>query len=104
VEHPPESLSSGKRSFDNMNPLFRKKRIVVSAALVVAIGVVILSFIPLSNYVIMRHLERAMGDNFRVERISLSWGRVEVFKPNFLKNGQTAAYAKRIILKAHLFT
>ena len=87
-----------------MNPHFRNKLIIVSAAFVVAIGVVIVLLIPLSNYIIKQQLERVMGGNFRGGRIYLSWGTVEVFEPKFLINGQTAAYAKRIILKAHPLT
>ena len=68
------------------------------------IVVVIVLLIPLSNYIIKHQLERAMGANFRVERISFSWGSVGVYEPKFLKDGQTVAYAKRIMLKAHLLT
>ena len=87
-----------------MDPHFRKKLIIISAAIVLVIMVAIVLLIPLSNYIIKHRLERAMGGNFRVERISLSWGSVEVYEPKFLKDGQTVAYAKRIILKAHLLT
>ena len=87
-----------------MDPHFRKKLIIISAAIVLVIVVVIVLLIPLSNYIIKHQLERAMGANFRVERISLSWGSVGVYEPKFLKDGQTVAYAKRIILKAHFLT
>jgi len=104
LEHLPEGLCGEKESFDKMNPHFRKKLVIVSAAIVVTVGVVIVLLIPLSNYIIKQQLERVMGGNFRVERISLSWDSVEVFEPKFLKDGPTASYAKKIILKAHLFT
>ena len=87
-----------------MDPRFRKKLIIISAAVVLLIGAVIVLLIPLSHYIIKHELERAMGANFRVERISLSWGSVGVYEPKFLKDGQTVAYAKRILLKAHLLT
>jgi hypothetical protein len=87
-----------------MDPHFRKKLIILSAAIVLVIVVVIVLLLPLSNYIIKHHLERALGANFRVERISLSWGGVGVYEPRFLKDGQTVAYAKRIILKAHFLT
>lgn len=41
---------------------------------------------------------------FRKGRISFGGGSVEVYEPRFLKDGQTAAYAKRTILKAHFLT
>ena len=87
-----------------MDPHFRKKPIIVSAAIVFVIVVVIVLLIPLSNYILKHHLERTLGGNFSVERISLSWGSVRVYEPKFLKDGQTVAYAKRLILKAHLLT
>lgn len=87
-----------------MDAHFRKKLIIVSAAIVLVIVVAIVLLVGLSNRIIKHQLERAMGANFRVERISLSWGSVGVYEPKFLKDGQTVAYAKRIILKAHLLT
>lgn len=87
-----------------MDPHSRKKLIIISAAIVLVIVVVIVLLIPLSNYIIKHQLERAMGANFSVERISLSWGSVGVYEPRFLKGGQTIAYVKRIILKAHFLT
>ena len=86
-----------------MDPHFRKKLIIIIAVIVLVVVVIVL-LIPLSNYIIKHQLERAMGANFRVERISLSWDNVGVYEPKFLKDGQTVAYAKRIILKAHLLT
>jgi hypothetical protein len=87
-----------------MNPHFRKKLIIVSAAIVLVLMVGIVLLIPLSNYIVKHRLEWVMGGNFRVARISLSWGSVEVYEPKFLKDGQTVAYAKRIILRANLLT
>ena len=87
-----------------MDPHLRKKLIIISAAIVLLIVVAIVLLMPLSNYIIKHQLERAMGANFSVKRISLSWGSVGVYEPKFLKDGQTVAYAKRIILKAHLLT
>jgi Domain of Unknown Function (DUF748) len=87
-----------------MDPHFRKKLIIVSAAIVLVIVVAIVLLVPLSNYIIKHEMERALGANFSVERISLSWGSVGVHEPRFIKDGQTVAYAKRIILKAHFLT
>jgi hypothetical protein len=87
-----------------MDAHFRKKLIIVSVAIVLVIVVAIVLLVGLSNRIIKQQLERALGANFRVERISLSWGSVGVYAPKFLKDGQTVAYAKRIILKAHLLT
>ena len=98
----------GKKLFDiyvmPMDPHFRKKLIIISAAIVLVIVVAIVILVGLSNYIMKHELERALGANFRVERISLSWGSVEVYEPKFLKDGQPVTSAKRIILKAHLLT
>jgi hypothetical protein len=83
----------------------RKKRIIFfSVAIVLVTGVTIAILLGVSNYLIKHELERMLGADFRVERISLGWGSVGVYKARFLKDGQTAAYAKRIILKTHFFT
>jgi hypothetical protein len=87
-----------------MDPHFRKKLIIISAAIVLVIVMAIVLLVGLSNRIIKQQLERALGANFRVERISHSWNSVEVYEPRFLKDGQTVAYAKRIILKAHFLT
>jgi hypothetical protein len=87
-----------------MDPHFRKKLIIISAAIVLVVVVAIVLLVGLSNRIIKRQLEQALGANFSVERISLSWGSVGVYEPKFLKDGQTVAYAKRILLKAHLLT
>jgi len=47
-----------------MDPHFRKKLIIISAAIVLVIVGVIVLLIPLSNYIIKHQLERAMGANF----------------------------------------
>ena len=87
-----------------MDPHFRKKLIIISAVIVLVIVMAIVLLVGLSNRIIKQQLERALGANFRVERISHSWNSVEVYEPRFLKDGQTVAYAKRIILKAHFLT
>ena len=87
-----------------MDPHFRKKLIIISSAIVLGVVAAIVLLVGLSNRIIKHQLERAMGANFSVERISLSWGSVEVYEPKFLKDGQTVAYAKKIILKAHFLT
>ncbi|MFH0811943.1 MAG: DUF748 domain-containing protein, partial [Pseudomonadota bacterium] len=87
-----------------MDPHFRKKLIIISVAIVLVIVVAIVLLVGLSNFIIKHQLERALGANFRVEKISLSWGSVGVYEPRFLKEGQPVAYAKRIILKAHFLT
>jgi hypothetical protein len=87
-----------------MDTHFRKKLIIVSAGIGLVIVAAIVFLIPLSNYIIKHRMERAMGANFSVEKISLSWDSVGVYEPRFMKDGQTVAYAKRIILKAHFLT
>jgi hypothetical protein len=87
-----------------MNPHFRKKLIIVSGGILLVIVMGIVLLIPLSNYIIKHRMERALGANFTVERISLAWGGVGVYEPRFIKDGQIVAYAKKIILKAHFLT
>ena len=79
----------------------QKKFIVICAAIALGVASTIALLVGVPTYVMKYELEQALGDKFRAERISFGWGSVEVYAPRFLKGGQTAAYAKRIILKVH---
>ncbi len=83
-----------------MAPSRRKKIIVLSAAFVLVVVAAVVVLIGLSNRFVKHELEQALGENFRVEGISLSWGGIEVNQPRFLRDGQTAASAEKITLKA----
>jgi len=82
---------------------FRKKFVVVGASLVILLVVAIVVLISQANRIIKYELEQALGENFAVESLSLSWNKVEVNEPRFMKDGRVTAQAKRIILKPAIF-
>lgn len=85
-----------------MEPRFRKKLIVVGAALLTVLVVAIVVLVSQANRIIKNRLELALGENFAVESLSLSWNKVEINEPRFMKEGRITAQAKRIILKPEI--
>jgi uncharacterized protein involved in outer membrane biogenesis len=85
-----------------MESRFRKKLIMIGAAVVGVLVAAIIVLVSQSNRIIKQRLEQALGENFAVESLSLSWDRIEVIEPRFMKHGQIAAQAKRIILKPEI--
>ncbi len=85
-----------------MESRFRKKLVVVGAALLIVLAVVIVVLLSQANRLIKNRLEQALGKNFAVESLSLSWNKVEVNEPRFMKDGRVTAQAKRIIVKAEI--
>ncbi len=75
---------------------------MVGAAVVIVLVAAIIFLISQSNRIIKQRLEQTLGENFAVESLSLSWDRIEVNEPRFMKDGQIAAQAKRIILKTEI--
>jgi len=80
----------------------RKKIIMAGAAVVIVLVAAIIILVSQSNRIIKHRLEQALGENFTAESLSLSWDRIEVNAPRFMKDGQIAAQAKRIILKTEI--
>ena len=87
---------------DKMESRFRKKLIVTGAAVVIVLVAAIIFLVSQSNRLIKQRLEHALGENFTVERLSLSWDHIELSGPRFIQDGQIAAQAKRIILKSEI--
>jgi len=85
-----------------MESRFRKKLMLIGAAVVVVLVVAIVVLVSQANRLIKHQLEQALGENFAVESLSLSWNRVEVNEPRFMKDGRIAAQAKRIVLKPEI--
>jgi len=85
-----------------MESRFRKKLILTGAAVLIVLVAAIVVLVSQANRLIKHQLEQALGENFAVESLSLSWNRVEVNEPRFMKDGLIAAQAKRIVLKPEI--
>jgi uncharacterized protein involved in outer membrane biogenesis len=86
-----------------MESRFRKKLVLIGAVLVIVLAVAIVVLLSQANRIVKHQLEQALGENFAVESLSLSWNRVVVNEPRFMKDGRIAAQAKRITLKPEIF-
>jgi hypothetical protein len=85
-----------------MESRLRKKLLIIGAAVVVVLAVAIVVLVSQANRLIKHQLEQALGENFTVESLSLSWNKVELNEPRFMKDGRLAAQAKRIIVKPEI--
>ncbi|HTZ41080.1 MAG TPA: DUF748 domain-containing protein, partial [Syntrophales bacterium] len=75
---------------------------MASTAVVIALVAAIIFILSQSNRIIQQRLEQSLGENFAAGSLSLRWDRIEINEPRFMKDGQIAAQAKRIILKADI--
>ena len=82
-----------------MESRFRKKLIITGAAVVIVLAAAITFLVSQSSRILEQRLEQALGENFKAKSLSLSWNRIELNEPRFMKDGQITAQAKRIILK-----
>jgi len=70
---------------------------LAGAAAVVVLTVAIIVLVSQANRIIKNRLELVLGENFAVASLSLSWNRVEVNEPRFMKDGRVMAQARRIV-------
>ncbi len=80
----------------------RKKLLIAAGALLAAVVVAAIVLISLSSRIIEYGLRRALGENFRVERISVGWGTIEAEGVQFLKGGQPTASVQKMALRPDL--
>ncbi len=80
----------------------RKKILIAAGSLLAAVVVIAVVLITLSNRIIEYGLRRALGENFRVERISVGWGTIEAEGVQFLKGGQPTVSIKKMALRPDL--
>jgi hypothetical protein len=80
----------------------RRKILIAAGSLLVAAVVAVVVLVTLSNRIIEYGLRKALGENFRVERIAVGWGTIEAEGVQFLKDGQPTASVKRMALRPDL--
>ena len=81
----------------------RKKIIIPLVILVVLAGAFII-LLSSASKILKGELEKALGENFKVARIGLSWGGVEAEGVQLLRDGKVVASVKRLGLKADFLT
>jgi hypothetical protein len=82
----------------------RGKRILVltgSLAAAVIVALVVLAF--LSNRLVKGQIEKALGRNGRIERVSLGWDSIDLYGLHLLKDGKDTVTAEKIEVRASFF-
>ena len=72
---------------------------MMGAAVLIVLAAAFTFLVSQSSRILEQRLEQALGENFSVESLSLSWNRIEFNEPRFMKDGQITAQAKRMIMK-----
>ncbi|HRT63157.1 MAG TPA: DUF748 domain-containing protein, partial [Syntrophales bacterium] len=85
-----------------MESRLKRKLFIAGAASVIVLAATVVFLLDQSNRIIKERLVKVLGENFAVEGLSLHWDGVELLEPRFMRDGQVAAQAKRIILKAEI--
>jgi len=77
---------------------------VVALVILVVLAGAFLILVSVASKILKGQLERALGENFRVARIGLSWGGVEAEDLQLLKDGKVIASVRRLGLKPDFLT
>lgn len=81
-----------------------RKKIIIALVTVIVLAGALGILLSTANKILKGQLEKALGENFRVARIGLSWGGVEAEGVQVLRDGKVVASVKRLGLKADLLT
>ena len=81
-----------------------RKKIIIALVIVLVLAGALVILLSTANKILKGQLEKALGENFRVARIGLSWGGVEAENVQLLRDGKVVASVKRLGLKADLLT
>lgn len=82
----------------------RRKKITIALVILVVLVAVFIFLVSTANKILKGQLEKALGENFRVARIGLSWGGVEADGVQLLRDGKVIASVKKLSLKADFLT
>jgi hypothetical protein len=81
-----------------------RKKIIIALVIVLVLAGVLIILLSTANKILKGQLEKALGENFRVAHIGLSWGGVEADGVQLLRDGKVVASVKKLGLKADLLT
>jgi hypothetical protein len=82
----------------------RTKLIILAGSVVVLVAIAVAVLLGMANRILQAQLEKALGENFKVAHIGLSWGTVEADGVQMLKDGKVAASAKKLGVRADFLT
>jgi len=82
----------------------RAKLLIIAGSALLLVLITVALLISSASKILKGQLEKALGENFKVARISLSWGTVEAEGVQFLKDGKVEASAKKLGIRADFLT
>ncbi|MFZ5995868.1 MAG: DUF748 domain-containing protein [Nitrospirota bacterium] len=80
----------------------RRKRVVVALSVAIVVVLAVTLVIINANKILKRELEKAMGSNFSVERISVGLRGVDAYGLRFRKGGRDSIVIDRLTIRADL--
>ncbi len=81
-----------------------RSKIIIALVILVVLAVAFTTIVSVGNRILKNQLEKALGENFRVAHIGLSWGGVTAVGVELLRDGKVVASVKRLGLKADFLT
>ena len=81
-----------------------RKKISIAVVILVVLLAVFIFLVSMANKILKGQLEKALGQDFRIARIGLSWGGVEAEGVQLLRDGKVVASVKKLGLKADFLT
>ena len=82
----------------------RTKFFVLAGSVVVLVAIALAVLMGLANKILKAQLEKALGENFKVAHIGLSWGTVEADGVQMLKDGKVTASVKNLGVRPDFLT
>lgn len=97
-------MEAGSRRNSQNKTRKTRKMVIAAAGFVVLVFVLGIILVTLSNRILEYSLRRALGEDLKVESISLRWNGVDANGVRFLKEGETVAYVKKLTANANFLT
>ena len=82
----------------------RTKFVILAGSVVVLMVIAVAVLLGMANRILKAQLEKALGENFKVAHIGLSWGTVEADSVQMFKDGKITASAKKLGVRADFLT
>jgi hypothetical protein len=82
----------------------RTKFFILAGSVVVLVAIAVAVLLGMANEILKAQLEKALGENFKIAHIGLSWGTVEADGVQMLKEGKVTASAKKLGVRADFLT
>lgn len=82
----------------------RAKLLIIAGSVLLLVLIAVTLLISSAGKILKGQVEKALGENFKVARIGLSWGTVEAEGVQYFKDGKMEASAKKLGIRADFLT